>query len=142
MLLNALVTALDLPLYLDTVGTVTAAVIGGYLPGVLVGFVTNLIKSLTDSSSLYYGFLNVLIAFFAAMIARKGWFQKVIGVIGAIILFALIGGGIGAMIPWYIEGLSFDSEALSGVLYETGFFSPALSHILSSILIEIGRAHV
>ena len=137
LFLNMLVTALGLPLYLDTVGTVAAAVIGGYLPGVLVGFVTNVVKSLFDASSLYYGLLNVLIGLFAAMIARKGWFKKIGGVIGAVFIFTLIGGGLGAFIPWYIEGLSFDSETLSGTLYETGLFTPAVAHILSSILMDI-----
>ncbi|OON86987.1 hypothetical protein BXO88_05440 [Oribacterium sp. C9] len=43
--LNYLVTVFKLPLYLDTVGTVAIAGMGGYLPGVLVGFCTNIIKT-------------------------------------------------------------------------------------------------
>ena len=64
-------------------------------------------------------------------------FKKIGGVIGAVFIFTLIGGGLGAFIPWYIEGLSFDSETLSGTLYETGLFTPAVAHILSSILMDI-----
>ena len=58
MILNAAVVAMELPLYLDTVGTVAVAALGGYLPGAIVGFSTNIIKSISDPSSLYYGVLN------------------------------------------------------------------------------------
>lgn len=135
--LSTLVTALGLPLYLDTVGTVTVAVVGGYFPGVLVGFVTNIIKCVLDPSSLYYGVLNVMIAFAATYVARRGWFKKITGIIGAVVIFVLIGGGIGALIPWFMEGLAFDSESLGGILYATGYFSEAVSYILSSLLMDI-----
>ncbi len=137
LLLNTLVSALGFPLYLDTVGTVTVAAIAGYLPGVIVGFVTNIIKSLSDSSSLYYGALNVLIALFAARLAWRGWFKKTFGIAGLIVIFTLIGGGLGALIPWFMEEITFDSESLSGILYETGFFSRGVSHYLSSILMDL-----
>lgn len=131
------VSATGLPLYLDTVGSVVVAVLGGYLPGVVVGFVTNIIKSFSDPSSLYYGVLNVMIAYAAAWMARRGWLKKPLGVVGMILVFTLIGGGLGSIIPWFMEGLSFDSESLSGVLYETGYFNLATSHLASSILMDL-----
>lgn len=112
LLLGMAVSQLKLPLYLDTVGTVTVAVIGGYLPGVLVGFVTNINKSISDSSSLYYGVLNVLIAVAAAHSAHSGRLRKMRGIVGLLVVLTLIGGGLGALIPWFMEGLSFDSESL------------------------------
>ena len=63
MALNSLVSALDLPLYLDTVGTVLVAALGGYLPGAIVGFFTNVVKALSNPASLYYGLVNIFIAF-------------------------------------------------------------------------------
>ena len=113
MVLNLLVTSLGLPLYLDTVGTVAVAALGGALPGVIVGFATNVIKAISDPSSLYYGVLNVLIAVCAYFTAKRGWFRKISGIICTTLLFTLVGGGLGALIPWYMEGLSFDSESLS-----------------------------
>ena len=135
--LGYLVSLLGLPLYLDTVGTVTVSVLGGYLPGVIVGFVTNVIKSITDPASLYYGVLNVLIAVAAAFLAERGYFKRIGGVIVSILMFTLIGGGLGALIPWYMEGLSFDSESLSGVLYQTGFFDLYMSHLISSLIMDL-----
>ena len=137
LVLNMAVTSMDLPLYLDTVGSVVVAVLGGYLPGVVVGFVTNIIKSISDPSSLYYGVLNVLIAYAAADLTRRGWLKKPLGVIGMILVFTLIGGGLGAVIPWYMEELTFDSESLSGILYSTGYFNLATSHLCSSLLMDL-----
>ena len=137
MLFSMVVSALGLPLYLDTVGSVVVAVLGGYLPGVMVGFVTNIIKSISDPSSLYYGVLNVLVAYAATWMAHRGWFKKPIGIVGMITGFTMIGGGLGSLIPWFMEGLSFDSESLSGVLYATGYFNLATSHLFSSIIMDL-----
>ncbi|MCR5474089.1 MAG: HD domain-containing protein [Lachnospiraceae bacterium] len=137
MVLSSVTSALKLPLYLDTVGTVIVAVMGGYMPGVIVGFATNILKAISDTSAIYYGVLNVLIAVFAAFAAGRGWHKKAGGVIGMGMAFTLIGGGIGSLIPWFMEGLSFDSESLSGILYSTGHFSPGISHVLSSILMDL-----
>ena len=137
MLLSAIVSAFGLPLYLDTVGSVAAAALGGYLPGVIVGFVTNIIKSIMDPSAVYYGALNVLIALAAAWLVRRGWMKKLSGILGMIIVFTMVGGGLGAVIPWFMEGLAFDSESLSGVLYDMGFFNLGMAHIISSILMDL-----
>ena len=37
-----------LPLFLDSIGTVLAAAIGGYMPGIAVGFLTNVLNGLAD----------------------------------------------------------------------------------------------
>lgn len=128
---------MGLPLYLDTVGTVLVAILGGYLPGVMVGFITNVIKSVSDPSSLYYGVLNVMIAVAAAYLARRGCFKKLFGVIASVFVFTLIGGGLGALIPWYMERLTFDSESLSGILYQTGKFNQFFAHLLSSLIMDL-----
>ena len=136
LLLGMLVSMLGLPLYLDTVGTVAVAAMGGYLPGIAVGFATNIIKSFSDFSSLYYGVLNVLIAAAAAYLARRGYFKKLSGLVAAVFIFTFIGGGLGALIPWFMESLSFDSESISGVLYQTGLFNQFTSHLFSSLILD------
>ena len=137
LLLGKIVAVLGLPLYLDTVGTAAVAIMGGYLPGVFCGFMTNLLKSISDPSSLYYGVLNVLIASAAAFFARRGWHKKIWGVLGLVLTFTLIGGGLGTLIPWFMEGLSFDSESLSSVLYQTGFFNEGAAHLLASLIMDL-----
>ena len=137
LIFGSIVTAMDLSLYLDTVGTVLVAVIGGYFPGVLVGFITNIIKSISDPSSLYYGVLNVMIAITATFMARRGLFRKWHSAVISVFVFTFIGGGLGALIPWYMESLTFDSESLSGILYQTGKFSQFFAHLISSMLMDL-----
>jgi len=137
LLLGKIVEAFGLPLYLDTVGSISVSAMGGYLPGVFVGFSTNILKSFDDSSALYYGILNVLIAISAHVFSRRGYFRKIPGIIAAILVFSLIGGGGGAVIPWFLDEVSFDSAPLSTTLYQTGMFSRTASHFVSSILNDI-----
>ena len=67
----AIADALELPLFLDTIGTVLTAGLGGYLPGVTVGLLSNIIKAVTsDSASIYYGFINVMIAVITAFFVQ------------------------------------------------------------------------
>ncbi|MBO4337324.1 MAG: HD domain-containing protein [Lachnospiraceae bacterium] len=81
--------------------------------------------------------LNVLIAIVAAFISEKGYFRKVGGVIVSFFAFTMIGGGLGSLIPMFTDGLTFDSESLSGILYETGHYSLAGAHIASSIIMDL-----
>ena len=67
---------LQLPLYLDVIGTALAAVLGGLIPGIVVGFLTNLIKSFSSYENWYYGSLSVLIAIFSSFFAGRDYFRK------------------------------------------------------------------
>ena len=67
LLLNVLLTTvldrLEIPLYLDCIGTIAATSICGLLPGVIVAVSTNLLCAfINHSSALYYMIINVLIA--------------------------------------------------------------------------------
>ncbi|MBR1529306.1 MAG: HD domain-containing protein [Oscillospiraceae bacterium] len=137
LILNHLAGMCSLPLYLDTVGSIVIAVLGGYLPAVIVGFTTNILKGISDPASMYYGVLNVMIAVCAAWFSSRGWFRKPAGIAGMILVFTLIGGGLGTLIPWFMDDLAFDSESLSGILYDTGFFGQESAHLLASLLMDL-----
>ena len=72
----ALAATLKLPVYFDSMGTVLVSIVGGYVPGVAVGYATNLIKTVFISGSIYYGIVNVLIAIITTWLARHGWFKS------------------------------------------------------------------
>ena len=42
--------ALKLPVYLDSMGTILAGVLGGYVPAIVVGYLTNLVNSFVNSA--------------------------------------------------------------------------------------------
>ena len=74
--LSKLAIILKLPIWLDTAGTILAGIYGGYLPGIFTGFVTNLLKGITDFSSIYYAVLNVLIAVISTLLYKSGFLKK------------------------------------------------------------------
>ena len=118
---NKLAGVLNLPFYFDCIGTIAAAILGGFMPGVLVGFFTNLLSSISDSSNLYYGVLNVLIAIVAAACSQKKYLRKISWkTLIPIVLFILIGGGIGSVITWGLYGNTLGDElasSLAGRIY-------------------------
>ena len=64
------------PLYFDSIGTVLVAVMGGYLPGIIVGLATNLIKGIFNTPDIYYALVNVLIAIISYAFARAGLLNR------------------------------------------------------------------
>ena len=100
-----LVRILSLPLYLDSIGTMLVAALGGYIPGIVVGYLSNLIGGMSDPTNMYFAFISVFLAFCAAIFSRKGWFKSFRGAAKAVLIFALIGGGVGSVISWLIFGL-------------------------------------
>ncbi len=136
ILLSSIVSFFKLPLYLDTVGTVSVAMLGGYLPGVIVGFATNTIKSITDPTAVYYRVINVMIGFSAAFFAERKIHKKIPGVAAMVGTFTLLGGGVGSVIPWFVEGLAPDTEYFTGMIFGTGKVSYFLSHVFSALITD------
>ena len=70
------VKELELPIYFDTIGTIFIAALGGYVPGIAVGFLTNLLGALFDEEEIYYGMVSILIAVLTAFLASRGYYEK------------------------------------------------------------------
>lgn len=138
-ILFALVNALELPLYLDNVGILLASIFGGYLPGIFVGFATNIINCFSDPSSIYYGLLSVLNAVIAAYFAQKGWlsFRKPLKLIGLILLLALVGGGLGTLLPWFLDGVYFDSASIAQSLVDAGLNDLTVAQLLGNLIMDV-----
>ena len=129
-----------LPLYLDSVGTMLAAALGGCVPGVIVGYLTNIINGLQDITNIYYGMLNVLIAVSAAFFARRGWFKKVTTLLLSVLVFALIGGALGSVLTWLIFGFDFGtgiSAPLAKRIFDAGVLNPYLAQLSADLLLDI-----
>ena len=70
-----IVEVLNLPLYLDTSGTVFIAALGGYMPGIAVGFFTNLCKSFVEPTEMYFCSVSVAVAIITTFFARRGFYH-------------------------------------------------------------------
>ena len=87
----------NMSIYLDTIGTIFIAVLGGYVPGIVVGFFTNLIGAFFNTEEIFYGMVSVLLAVLTTFLARKGYYEKftkVLWVIPATVLLTSINGTI------------------------------------------------
>ena len=110
-----LATELKLPLYLDAIGTVATAAIGGLLPGITVGFLTNIITSITDSSNLFFAFVNVMLAVLAAFYSVRGYFKKPDKLPVVIVALSLCGALCGTALIWSMNGGEI-GEGMSSML--------------------------
>ncbi len=140
--LNRLAAVIGIPLYLDSVGTVFVAVVGGNLPGVLAGFLTNVLLSLTggDEMTFYYGVISILIAATASFMARKGRFASLGKSLTTVPLLALIGGGLGSLLTFALYGLSFGEELsakLAHFFYDNGLRSVFWAQLSGDLLTDL-----
>ena len=90
------------PIRLGTVGTISVSILGGYLPGVIVGFVTNILYSIHDYNMMSYGFLEMLIAVITNILAKRGYFEKFYKAVLTIPVFVAITGALKYLVSFII----------------------------------------
>ena len=127
------------PLYLDSVGTIFSAAIGGFMPGIVVGFATNVIKCFMDIESIYYGILNMLIAVCTAYFARRGFFKKTFKPLLVIPALAVITAIPDALLTWFFNSFSVGGygESLAAYLWHNTFLNGISAQFVADFLIEL-----
>lgn len=151
--LGAVVAALKLPLFLDSVGTILVAALAGPVAGAVTGLLSNAVLGLL-SSPIFFAFMpvTVVIGVLAGLAARLGVFRSawvaapagaVIGVAAAVaavpIVIALFGGvtasGTGiATVALRAAGLSLAaSAAIAGAASD--IVDKAVSCVLVALVI-------
>lgn len=132
--------ALGSPLFIDNIGTLLSALLGGYIPCITVGFFTNIINGLSDSFTMYYCIISVLIAVAAVSFAENMRRLKIRYICLGTLTFAFLGGVVGGLLTWLINGLNFgegyavDMAAKINSAITMGYF---LSNLLSTFLIDL-----
>ena len=94
----------EIPMYLDTTGTIIVAASSGVFPGVLTALLSNIACSTFDSTSIYFAIINCLIAMFAAYISRNDKIKKAVKIALLLLGSAFIGGIPGALEQWVLFG--------------------------------------
>lgn len=90
------------PLYLDTVGTVSAAAIGGFIPGLITAFVFTFLKGISDTEALFYSIVSMLMAGCGAYFARHGFFRKIYKAVLTIPFFTVLATIPDSILTWYL----------------------------------------
>ena len=128
----------ELPFYLDSIGTVLAAVTGGFAPGVAVGYFTNILNTLYDPLSIYYAFISPLFAVAVAYFVKRGMFSRFWKSFVVVPVMTFIGGGSGALITWLLYGFEPGSTSLryAAILERIFPMSPEASNTLVNFVID------
>lgn len=132
--------ALGLPLYLDNVGTLLAAILGGYLPGIFVGYLNNIINMQGNPGNAYYVVLSTMIAAVGAYLGSKGWFDKIGKTLLTIPVFAFIGGALGSVLTFLLYGFGMGegiSAPFARVLLNNGTLSIFWAQMISDVTIDL-----
>ena len=133
----AAVKAFGLPIYLDAVGTMTAAVLGGYMPGALVGFMTCALGCVMDVNSVYLITISMLTVVMTTYMSRHWKFKQVWSVYATLPIYAVIIGLLRMVMCTYIEfDVPFKNTGLDTFIFEHTHNLIA-SQILSYMLIEL-----
>ena len=134
---NRFVKYLGFPLYMDNIGTLLGAVLGGYLPGIFVGYLTNIFNSTADITNMYYAGVSVLIAFTATFLAKRGFYEKWWKAMLTVPFLAFFGGGVGSLLTWFIYGseLGFRQQLTNDLVLD--LIDKALTVAIAYLLIRI-----
>ena len=138
--LPKLAGVIKLPLYLDNIGTLLAAILGCYLPGIFVGYLNNIINMFSDPASAYYVVLSTIIACFGTYFGKKGYFDNILKVLVTVPVFAFIGGVLGSLLTYLIYGYGLGegiSAPYAKALLENGKLSVFRAQMLSDVIIDI-----
>ncbi|MBO4699087.1 HD domain-containing protein [bacterium] len=140
IVLSKAVLVLKLPVYFDSVGTILAAMLGGNLPAVIVGFFSNVINGFSDITTLYYGIISILIGVAAALFQRKGFFKTPGKIAVTILVFSLLGGGLGSVLTYFLFGYDFGegiSAPIALLIYNNLGFSKFFAQFTTDILLDV-----
>ncbi|MFT8361645.1 MAG: LytS/YhcK type 5TM receptor domain-containing protein [Sporolactobacillus sp.] len=111
---------LRLPLWLDSIGTIFAGILGGPILGALSGFINNIIYGLTISpASAVYGIASLAIGAAAGILSYYGMMNKLWKVLIAGLIIAFVSSIVSVPLNYvYYQGLTGNvwGDALFAIL--------------------------
>ena len=137
---SKIVLFFDIPIFADSIGTILAAMIGGTLPAVIVGFFSNAFNSISDLPTLYYGIISILIGVAATQFQQRGFFRSAFKACITVLMFAVLGGILGSILTYFLYGYDFGegvSAPFSLAIYHNLGFNKFLSQLSADFIIDI-----
>ncbi len=113
--LSAVVDATGLPLFLDTTGTILATALAGPVIGITTGALTSLVNSLRNPTFWPFVVVQVIVALYAWLAARAGWFRSLKTAVPA----GLVLGVVAALASTPISYVVFQCATTGGVALTT-----------------------
>lgn len=131
--IGAIVKILNLPIYMDSIGTIIATLLLGWRSGAIVGVLGFVITSIfINPFAIYFIGTQIVIALVIDFIAKRGWFSNIWKVV-------LSGVGLGlttaiASAPVII--LVFQGATGNGAALVTSFFAKMGNQIVNSVFLS------
>jgi energy-coupling factor transport system substrate-specific component len=136
-----LAQSLRLPLWLDTIGTMIAAVLAGPWVGLVAGGTTNLVKNLTfDPIGAVYGIVNAAVGLIVGYMYKAGKYTEKsnwLEVLGTGLLLAFVATIISAPITVYFFGgvTGAGADLITAMILGTGETMGLLTAVFGSELV-------
>ena len=139
IVLGIITSAIGIPLYLDTLGTVLSAAILGPVPGLIVGALSNIITGLIYSvSDIPFCLVNMAVGLIVGLVAKKWKFGIVPAIITGLAL-SFICPAIGTPIGIYVYGTVSDMLVMSLVQGGKSIFQASfLRNVASNLIDKVG----
>lgn len=147
IVLGIITSALGIPLYLDTLGTVLSAAIIGPVPGIIVGALSNIITGLMYSvSDIPFCLVNMAVGLIVGLVAKKFKFTIISAVITGLVLSFVcpaIGTPIGIYVYGGLNGSASDVLVMSLVQAGKDIFQASfLRNVGSNLIDKVGTCIV
>lgn len=131
--IGAIVKALSLPLYVDSIGTILATILLGWRIGSVVGVLGFIITAVfINPFAIYFIGTQIIIAVFVHIVGKNGWFKTIFKTI----VSGLCLGLIAAIVSAPIIILVFQGATGNGAALLTSFFSKMGHQIINSVFLS------
>lgn len=139
MIGGQIATTIKLPIFLDSIGTLIAALLGGPWVALFSGLLTNLLWSLiTGPIATAFAPVAMIIGFTAGLLARAGGFRSLIRVIGSGIIITLALMLVAVPIRTYL----FAGATGSGADFFVAYFHAMGENLIESFAITVLGANL
>lgn len=126
-------SALKIPIYLDSIGTVLTAVLVGPLAGAATGAFSNLLASAMGSPAMaFFAPVSIVIGLFTGFLARRGWFKRWY----TVILGGALQGILAAVCSAPISAYLFSGVMMAGTDFLVLYFRSVGNTILESVFYQ------
>ncbi|MDD2798780.1 MAG: hypothetical protein PHV20_09335 [Bacteroidales bacterium] len=137
--IGLIVKSLNLPIYLDSIGTIISTILFGWQIGLITGvlsFVFTTILSLNPFAIFFSG-TQAAIAILIYILAHKGWFKKTYSTIFSGIIVGAIAAIVSMPVIYYLFGGATGNGASIIVAYFINKgLSPVNSIVISGFIVE------
>ncbi|MEI6681655.1 MAG: hypothetical protein WCO44_03455 [Bacteroidota bacterium] len=137
--IGTLVQVLKLPVFLDSIGTIIAAVLLGWRVGAIVGVVGFIITSITIfPPAVYFSFTQICIAVFVYFTGKQGWFKNLFRTTLSGMALAIVAGLVSAPVIYYLfGGITGNGISAFTIYLQVVGFTKGQSVVISGLSAEV-----